>query len=199
MNKRVRLTKYANENSKRGERKPVKVNEMKLIVELMKNSRRSDRGLATAIRVSQPTVSRMIKRLEKDGYIREYTMIPDFQKLGCELVALTFLKLKRNLNAEEAQKARETTRERLKESTFPIVMLERGIGLGYDGVLISLYEDYSSYSEHMNLLRTYPFLELAHIESFIISLNDKTSYRPLTLASIAENLLKMKKSVGIKQ
>lgn len=172
--------------------------ERKLIAELMKNSRRSDRELARVVGVSQPTVSRMVKRLEKEGYIREYTMIPDFQKLGYELVALTFLKLKGNLSLEEAEKARETTKQRLKESSFPIVMLERGMGLGYDGVLVSLYEDYSSYTEHMNLLRTYPFLELSHIESFIISLSDKTRYRPLSLALIAEHLLKMKKTAATK-
>jgi len=174
----------------------MKIIERKLIAELMKNSRRSDREISKAVGVSQPTVSRMVKRLEKEGYIREYTMIPDFQKLGYELVALIFLKLKGNLSPEEAQKARETTKERLKESTFPIVMLERGMGLGYDGVLVSLYEDYSSYREHMNLLRTYPFLEQAHIESFITNLSDKTRYRPLTLALVAEHVLKIKNPVG---
>lgn len=49
--------------------------EVRIISELMKNSRRSDRELAKAIGVSQPTISRTIKRLEKEGYIREYTMI----------------------------------------------------------------------------------------------------------------------------
>ena len=109
-----RREKRANENSKGGERKPVKMIERKLIAELMENSRRSDRELARVVGVSQPTVSRMVKRLEKEGYIREYTMIPDFQKLGYELVALTFLKLKGNLSLEEAEKARKTTKERLK-------------------------------------------------------------------------------------
>jgi DNA-binding Lrp family transcriptional regulator len=196
MSKSVRREEHSNESSKGGERKPMKIIERKLIAELMKNSRRSDREISKAVGVSQPTVSRMVKRLEKEGYIREYTMIPDFQKLGYELVALIFLKLKGNLSPEEAQKARETTKERLKESTFPIVMLERGMGLGYDGVLVSLYEDYSSYREHMNLLRTYPFLEQAHIESFITNLSDKTRYRPLTLALVAEHVLKIKNPVG---
>jgi DNA-binding Lrp family transcriptional regulator len=45
--------------------------ELKLVSELMKNSRRSDRELAKAVGVSQPTVSRLVKRLEKDGLIKE--------------------------------------------------------------------------------------------------------------------------------
>jgi DNA-binding Lrp family transcriptional regulator len=190
-----RREKGANENIRGGEPKPMKMVEWKLIGELMKNSRRSDRDLSKVIGVSQPTVSRMVKRLEAEGYIKEYTMIPDFRKLGYELVALTFLKLKGSLSNEETQKARDTVKERIKESKFPIVMLERGMGLGYDGVLVSVYENYASYTEHMNLLRTYPFLELSRLESFMISLNDRVRYRPLTLALLAEHVLKTKKNV----
>ena len=65
--------------------------ERRLIAELIRNSRRSDRELAKAVGCSQPTVSRMIKRLEKEGYIKEYTMIPDFHRLGYEIMALTFI------------------------------------------------------------------------------------------------------------
>jgi DNA-binding Lrp family transcriptional regulator len=191
-----RREKGANENIRGGEPKPMKMVEWKLIGELMKNSRRSDRDLSKVIGVSQPTVSRMVKRLEAEGYIKEYTMIPDFRKLGYELVALTFLKLKGSLSNEETQKARDTVKERIKESKFPIVMLERGMGLGYDGVLVSVYENYASYTEHMNLLRTYPFLELSRLESFMISLNDRVRYRPLTLALLAEHVLKTKKNGG---
>jgi DNA-binding Lrp family transcriptional regulator len=32
----------------------------------------------------------MIKKLKKEGVIREYTMIPDFRKLGYKIIALTF-------------------------------------------------------------------------------------------------------------
>ena len=76
------------------ERDVLKDTETALISELMKNCRRSDRELARAIGVSQPTVSRMIKRLEKEGVVNEYTMIPDFRKLGYNLCAFIFLKLK---------------------------------------------------------------------------------------------------------
>jgi len=44
--------------------------ELKLVSELLKNSRRSDRDLAKTIEVSQPTVSRLLKKLKKDGIIK---------------------------------------------------------------------------------------------------------------------------------
>jgi len=41
-----------------------------------------NRELARSPGVSQPTVSRIIKKLESKEIIKEYTMLPDFQKLG---------------------------------------------------------------------------------------------------------------------
>ncbi len=179
---------------KRRERKGIKETELKLVSELMRNSRRSDRELAGAIGVSQPTVSRMVKNLEKDGIIREYTMKPDFQKLGYELLGLTFLNLKKTLTKEEAEKAREMTKRELLQSEFGIAMVERGMGLGHDGVIMAFYEDYASYARHMDILRKYEFLEISNIESFLISLQDEVRYRPLTLSILADHVLKLSKT-----
>jgi len=41
-----------------------------LLLELLKDSKRSDRELARVLGVSQPTVSRMRSRLVKEGMIR---------------------------------------------------------------------------------------------------------------------------------
>ena len=57
---------------------------MRLLLELMKDSKRSDRELAKVLGVSQPTVSRMRSRLVKEGIIREFTVIPNFVKMGYE-------------------------------------------------------------------------------------------------------------------
>lgn len=178
-------------SKKRRPRKGIKETEMKLISELMRNSRRSDRELAAAIGVSQPTVSRMVRNLEKEGIIKEYTMKPDFQRLGYELLGLTFVNLKKTLTKEEAEKARETTKRELLKSEFGIAMLERGMGLGHDGVLMAFYEDYASYARHMDALRKFQFLEISDIESFLISLQDEVRYRPLTLSILADHVLKL--------
>jgi DNA-binding Lrp family transcriptional regulator len=172
------------------ERDALKDTETALISELMKNCRRSDRELARAIGVSQPTVSRMIKRLEKEGVVNEYTMIPDFRRLGYNLCALFFLKLKAPTPPEDIERAREAARERLRQTPFVILLLERGIGLGLDAVMICLYRDYASYIEHKNIIREFPFLVSSDVNSFLIDLNDKVHYRYLTFASVAKDLLK---------
>lgn len=79
--------------------------ELRLISELMKNSRRSDRELSKQMRVSQPTVTRLRNKLEKEGYIKEYTMIPDWQKIGYQLMAFTLVKLKGSSNDKDMEKS----------------------------------------------------------------------------------------------
>jgi DNA-binding Lrp family transcriptional regulator len=162
--------------------------ELKLIAELMKNSRKSDRELARVIGVSQPTVTRTRNRLEKEGYIKEYTMIPDFCKLGYRIMAITFA-LSRTLDKEEADKARKLLADSVKDKQFEFIMLERGRGLGFDGVIISLHEDYSSYLNVRKWLRQFDFLYVAEADSFLVSLDDEVRYRPLTFSTLATCLL----------
>jgi DNA-binding Lrp family transcriptional regulator len=170
----------------------VKETELKLISELLKNSRRSDRELAKIIGVSQPTVSRMIKKLEKEGYIKEYTVILNFHKLGYELLALTFIKLKEGLTTKEIEIARKKAWEILEKELPEIIMVERGTGIGYNGVIISFHKDYSSYQEFVNWLGQFTFLVPFETESFLISLASKIKYRSLTFSVLGKHFQKLR-------
>jgi DNA-binding Lrp family transcriptional regulator len=162
--------------------------ELRLISELLKNSRRSDRDLARAIGVSQPTITRLRQKLEEDGVIKEYTMIPDFGKLGFRIIAITFA-LSRALNKEEAEKTKNILIDSVKDKQFEFVMLERGRGLGFDAAIISLHEDYSSYLRVLEWLGRFDFLDVEKTDSFLINLEDNVRYRPLTFATLATYLL----------
>lgn len=167
--------------------------ELKLIAELMKNARRSDRELAKSLGVSQPTVTRTRARLEKEGYIREYSAIPDFKLLGYELMAFIFVQVKQTLGHEKLEQARKTTQEDLiKRTPTEIIFFERGMGMGFTGVIVSFHKDYQSYTNLVEKTREYPFLEHAATESFLIDLKDEVHYRPLTLRTLAENILTLK-------
>jgi DNA-binding Lrp family transcriptional regulator len=168
--------------------------ELKLISELMKNSRRSDRELAKAIGISQPALNRMIKRLESEGYIKEYTIIPDFHKLGYEIMALTFFKLRKDVaDAKEIDRIRKMGIEMSKGSSLEVVMTERGIGLGFSVVAISFHTDYTTYKDFRQWLNQFSFLEVDDVQSFLINLHDEITYRPLTFLTLANHLLKLKK------
>lgn len=172
----------------------MKETELRLISELMKNSRRSDRELARASGVSQPTVSRTIQRLEKDGIVKEYTMIPDFIKLGYEIMALTFVTINPKLDPQEADKARTTAGKLMKESPNNIIMLEKGIGLNHTGAIISFHKTYPDYTRFIQQFKQASATQ-AHVqenvESFLIDLKDEVRCRPLTLRVLANHILGM--------
>ena len=91
--------------------------EWKLISELMKNSKNSDRELAKRIGVSQPTITRARSRLEKEGYIKEYTMIPDFGKLGFELMSINLAKMRKEPTEEEYIKIKKEWKRSFEETS----------------------------------------------------------------------------------
>lgn len=168
------------------EQKPLRQIDLKLLSNLMKNSKRSDRELSRILRVSQPTVSRIRSRLEKEGYIKEYTVMPDFVKLGYSIMALTFSKL-RKLSLEELEKARAITREFINDGPSEIVLFDRGMGLGFDRLIVSFHKTYSSYKSLLDTVRRYPFVESC--DSFLIDLNDPINFRSLTFSTLAKHIV----------
>jgi len=158
--------------------------ELKVLCELVRDGRRSDRDLAKAIGVSQPTVSSFRKKLEAEGIIQEYTVIPDFRKLGYEILAVTFIKLRGDLNPEEIEKARKIM------STSPeIILFQRGTGWITEAIVVSLHHSFSSYRSLIERMKNYPFVDLSETRNFMISLRDEMPYRPLTLKTLAQHVL----------
>ena len=170
----------------------MKQTELKVLSELMKNSKISDRELAKIVGVSQPTVTRARGRLEKAGYIKEYTLIPDFAKLGFELMALIFIHYKKELTPEEYERVKIEAKKVEKETPRAVLMAVTGIGLGYDRALLTFHENYSSFSETVRRIRQLPFMAVADIESFIVPL-DEQHYQPMTFSALANYVLTRKK------
>jgi DNA-binding Lrp family transcriptional regulator len=164
--------------------------ELKLLSELMKNSRRSDRELAKAVGVSQPTVSRTIKKLEKEGYIKEFTIIPDFKKLGFQILTIVFAKLGKELSQDLIKEVARKGRENEKKNPSSILMVMSGMGCDADRVIILLSKDYSTYTKYINAIERYPLVE---VKSFMIDLCGGSHFLPLTLSNLAGYLEKQQK------
>lgn len=160
--------------------------ELDLIAELLKNSRRSDRELAKTIGVSQPTVSRTLKRLERSGVVQEYTMIPNLARLGYEILALTLVKLNHQLSSKEIDEAQKLIKNILRVTPLEVLMLERGMGMGFDGAIISCHKNYASLVTFTRLLKETGFLDVNRLESFRINLKDELHFIPLTFSLLAQ-------------
>jgi len=159
---------------------------------LIQNGRKSDRQLVKELGVSQPTASRTRRKLEDNGFIKEYTSIPDFEKIGYQILAVTFVKLDKTLDSKSIEEAREHAKDFLNNNP-EIVMIERGIGMGYDGIIMSYHEDYASYQEFTDKLKELDYLDLSKIDSFLINLQDKIQYRSFTFSTLAKHFLKIQK------
>jgi DNA-binding Lrp family transcriptional regulator len=156
----------------------------KLLRELIRNSRRSDRELAKAIGASQPTVTRNRKLLEK--YIRSYTVVPEFGKIGYEIVALTFAKSKAFSTEGMDKRVKESHEWTLKHSN--VIFASDGEGLGKDTVMISIHRNYSRYAEFVREY-TVRFAESASdVQSFIVSLKAGKLTKPFDLTYLSEDV-----------
>jgi DNA-binding Lrp family transcriptional regulator len=155
--------------------------ELRLISELVKNSRRSDRELARTLGVSQPTVSRTRMRLEKQGLI-EYSAFPNLPKLGFELISVTLAKRDYQKQPEiNLQKAKDFVKRHTN-----IIFTASGIGIDNDRILISIHRDYSDYAKFMQEMKT-EWAGWANLNSFLISLSSDI-VQPLSLKRFAEDL-----------
>ena len=168
--------------------------ELKILSQLMKNSRISDRELARYLKVSQPTVSRIRNRLEKEGYIKEYTFIPDFTKLGYNLMAVTLVARAQGFPQTDTTILFKEAQKWAVKTGFDTVLALRGLGFGYDAVILSFHDSYSAYQERIKEIKQFPYIDVERITSFLVDLTDKAQYRPLTFSTLADHLLTLKKT-----
>jgi len=145
--------------------------EQKLLYELAEDSRRSDRELAKILGVSQPTVSRVLKKM-REKYGLSFTAIAQLDKVGFEILAVTFNK--REVNPAEIIKAQALV-EKFRNS---IIYASTGTGSNLDAnrMIISVHRNYADYTRFVEYMRK-EFRELATIGTytFIVSLkSDKT-------------------------
>jgi DNA-binding Lrp family transcriptional regulator len=168
--------------------------ELKLIAELTKNSRRSDRELAKRVRVSQPTVTRTRNKLEKEGIIREYTIIPDFTKIGYRMASITFAKMKEPPSQKTKDEVMRQAGEMKKKNPSPTIATMSGIGCNADYVSVAFHKTYSEYTQYMKYIKQYPQVKVDEIKSFVIDLPDEGHFRYLTLSVFADYLLRTKES-----
>jgi DNA-binding Lrp family transcriptional regulator len=125
--------------------KDLKPIDCKLLFELMRDSHRSDRQLAKALGVSQPTVTRRRAMLE-ESYTEGYTVIPKFGPIGFKIAAFTFLKSKLK---QKTGKEKEDAVKKLKawyDNQPNVILVVDGRGMGWDALCVSLHEDFSDFT-----------------------------------------------------
>jgi DNA-binding Lrp family transcriptional regulator len=170
--------------------------ELKLVIELLKNSHRSDRELAKTIGISQPTISRTRERLEKRGMIKEYTIIPDYVQLGFELMSITFTKMGAGLSEQAMDDLRKRAGNTMSKHPSALILGNTGMGCNADYVAIAFHKDYSEYHEFMRDIKEFPNVNIDETRSFLINLLDKNQFQPLSFYHLAGYLERAKKNLA---
>ena len=157
----------------------------RLLLELMKNSRRSDRTLAKALNSSQPTITRRRAKLEKD-FIDGYTAIPKWAKLGYNILAITFVKSKQAFGLKERYEAahKKGTKWLMKQSC--IIMSGGCRGMGMDGFLISVHKSYEDFDRFMFDHKREMGDLVEDVQTVIVNLGGDAILKPLHLKYLAE-------------
>ena len=149
-----------------------------LLFELIKNSKRSDRKLARSLSLWPSTITRYRKKLEKDGIILEYTLIPNLQKMGYEILAFLFVK-----KPKKTKISHEAWSKKMREwlSDFPEVIFSIELAGEWDALIISLHKDFTGSSRYMRkfLKMGDDFIEDTNL--LLASLVEKLTLKPFSL------------------
>ena len=114
---------------------------IKVLNELLRNCKRSDRDISKFAGVSQPTVTRVRQRLIKKGIIKKCLAIPDYTKLGYPFGAITMCVI-----------SRESLMRVVSNGDFVLISAPL-ISLDNDTILITLHRSIDSYNKFLEKVK----------------------------------------------
>jgi len=148
-------------------------NLIKLLFALIKNSKRSDRELAKTLGISQPTITRLRKILEKEA-ITQYTIIPNLAYLGFDIIAITFSRSKQ-LVEPLWEKGKEWA---VKQPN--VMFVSTGQGMDADDVMVSVHKNYADFVKFFHLFRRDWSDQLQNFKTFLISAKGSILLKPFS-------------------
>ena len=139
-----------------------------LLKVLTENSRQSDREISKKLNVTQPTISRTRKKLEKEGIIENYTIIPNLEKLNIEFVTFITLQWKDYSQVEELKKFNHFLK-------YDKRVLFSAPGEGFENktkIIMTFHKNYHSYELFLREIRANWKDHVDSMDSFLVSTNN---------------------------
>jgi len=166
--------------------------DLQLMSELLKNCRRSDRDLAKVIGTSQPTIYRSRTKLEKERLIDSYVAIPDFAKLGFEIMAFSFYSWRFEATEKLARNSEIVMRKfyTFLENHKNIIFTSNGRGFGMERMMLSVHKSYDDYVKLMRVVSREWGDYVSKTNSFVVSLQQDIAGSKLNFKHFADYLLK---------
>ena len=159
--------------------------DFKLLFELMKDAKTTDRKIAKTLRVSQPTVTRRRALIEKE-LVDGYTVIPKWSKIGYEILAVTLVKSQLKFASKEKRETAYGTSMEWMAKQPNVIMGSGCRGIGMTGIMISLHKNYAELDKFLINHRQQLGDILEDVQTVIVNLSGEEYYRPLHLKYLAE-------------
>ncbi|PVX24908.1 MAG: hypothetical protein CW716_09160 [Candidatus Bathyarchaeum sp.] len=157
----------------------------RLLLEYLKDSNRSDKQIAKELGTSQATVSRLKHKLIKDGFVRHFSAIPNLDKLGYEILAISIVKFNTELVLQNLPKIEKMAKSWAK--TRPEILFDaRAEGMDVDVVNFSVHKNYAAYKDFLTETKRVWGNLLADVRFILIDLNGPLG-KPFSFEYLAEN------------
>ena len=154
--------------------------ELKVFCELLRDSKQSDRELARVLGVSQPTVTRLRHKLVREGWVRQFTVVPGFLKLGFRILVFSFFRSRLSKGSVDGDASALLSKPE-------VVFAAECNGMGMDSVVVSLHGSYSDYVDFVRKLQLEGGADVKMADSVIIGLEGSV-LRHFTLGELAGTL-----------
>ncbi|MEK6970526.1 MAG: Lrp/AsnC family transcriptional regulator, partial [archaeon] len=138
-------------------------------LELAKNARLSDRELASKLKTSQPTITRLRSRMMEDKYIDRFVILPNLGKLGLNFWSVTTM---RPSSTSSSRKILQWAHD-----SPPVLLAGEGDGPRMHSILIeSIHADFSQYQEFIRDFKDKFAGQITDIHSFFMDSKDVTKF-----------------------
>ena len=154
-----------------------------VFLELIKNSKKSDREIAKKLKISQPTVTRIRKKLEKSA-IKTYTTIPILPEIEINLISFNFG------TCHNPKKDIDVCLRQIVKTDPRVLFRASGEGMGKTCLIVALHKTYRGYTNFLTNLRTQCKGSKSHFDSFVAP---TTKDHVLDFSNPVTHLLKRKK------
>ena len=121
----------------------------KILDALLEDSRLSYRQLAAKAGVSVATAMNRVKRLEKEGVIKGYTAVLDYEKLGYDIDAVISLNISKGKLFEVENRI----------ATNPAVAAVFDVTGDFDSTIIAKFRNRRALDAFLKKIQTYDFVE----------------------------------------
>lgn len=138
--------------------------ERQVLIEVIKDARISDQHIARTIGTSRPTIAKIRQRLEKK-YIKRYTAIIDFHKIGLTIVVITLFRW----DDFSKNKEMKIVFDYIKSLPY-VLRFSNGIGIGsMTMVIVSVHEDFEKYETFWGKIQEKGGDNIREVQAFISS------------------------------